>query len=1082
MRILQIRFKNLNSLAGEWEIDLTYPAFVADGIFVITGPTGAGKTTILDALCLALYGRTPRLDRVNKSGNDIMSRRTGECFAEVTFATQAGRFRCHWSQKRARGKADGELQQPKHEIANADSGEIVASKVRDVAERIEAVVGMDYDRFTRSMLLAQGAFAAFLQASPDERAPILEQITGTEIYSLISIRVHERNREERETLKILQSETAGIVMLDAEREQEIQQALAARQTEEADIAARSLAAQTAIAWLDAIEGLKKDIAGLADESEKLHSDLAAFMPERDKLGRARSAAVLDGLYATLGAYRKQQADDQAALHTGEKSLAGLEASAVQRGEALQVAEQQSARRKEELAAAALGIRELRSLDQKLAAQWEAVLEGRENCRKDAAMMDAEKEARHKEGQKCSEARQALEQVDGYLKEHGQDAWLISGLAAVEEQFGGLIARRKELVHKEAACENAVTVLARAEKSLDGCRKQCCAWKQKLDDSCKSLQQGKDILDKALGGRQLREYRVEKEGLLREMAFLRKIAELEEYRAKLEDGKPCPLCGATEHPFAKGNIPAPDATGQRIERLDALIRKAEVQEAAVRSLEEAEAVAREHAAQGEKREIAALADKKAAEQVLAGLREGLEKLRTDVAGLKRAIADKLLPLGITAIPDVDVASLIASLRARLHAWQAHVAKKSAIEKQLAEILSEMQRLDAVIATQGGVLAGNMARLERWQQEYAAGSDKRKALYGDKNPDEEERRLHTGVADAEQAEKNHRRAHDEALHAWRTARSHVVSLQERIGTRAPELSELEAGFSVAIASAGFSDERLFCSARLTAEQMAELDAKGKRLDDAQTDLKARQKDRETRLAAELGKKISDAPIEALEAQCKEHEAALRELRAVIAGHRHRLEENAAAKERIREKQTAIEARMQECRRWENLHALIGSADGKKYCNFAQGLTFEVMIGHANRQLRKMTDRYLLIRDEHSPLELNVTDNWQGGEIRSAKNLSGGESFIVSLALALGLSHMAGKNVRVDSLFLDEGFGTLDEEALDTAMETLAGLRQDGKLIGVISHVPALKERISAQILVTPQSGGTSRISGPGCGSSG
>jgi exonuclease SbcC len=160
------------------------------------------------------------------------------------------------------------------------------------------------------------------------------------------------------------------------------------------------------------------------------------------------------------------------------------------------------------------------------------------------------------------------------------------------------------------------------------------------------------------------------------------------------------------------------------------------------------------------------------------------------------------------------------------------------------------------------------------------------------------------------------------------------------------------------------------------------------------------------------------------------------------------------------------------------LIGSADGKKYRNFAQGLTFEMMIGHANRQLQEMTDRYLLLRDATQPLELNVIDNYQAGEIRSTKNLSGGESFIVSLSLALGLSHMASKNVRVDSLFLDEGFGTLDEEALETALETLSSLHQDGKMIGVISHVSALKERISTQIQVTPNAGGRSQLSGPGC----
>ncbi|MBJ2355825.1 SbcC/MukB-like Walker B domain-containing protein, partial [Sphaerochaeta sp. S2] len=121
---------------------------------------------------------------------------------------------------------------------------------------------------------------------------------------------------------------------------------------------------------------------------------------------------------------------------------------------------------------------------------------------------------------------------------------------------------------------------------------------------------------------------------------------------------------------------------------------------------------------------------------------------------------------------------------------------------------------------------------------------------------------------------------------------------------------------------------------------------------------------------------------------------------------------------------------------------------------------------------------IRDESQPLELNVVDNYQAGEVRSTKNLSGGESFIVSLTLALGLSQMASKKVRVDSLFLDEGFGSLDEETLETALEALSALQQDGKLIGIISHVSALKERINTQISITPLSGGRSTISGPGC----
>jgi exonuclease SbcC len=177
--------------------------------------------------------------------------------------------------------------------------------------------------------------------------------------------------------------------------------------------------------------------------------------------------------------------------------------------------------------------------------------------------------------------------------------------------------------------------------------------------------------------------------------------------------------------------------------------------------------------------------------------------------------------------------------------------------------------------------------------------------------------------------------------------------------------------------------------------------------------------------------------------------------------------------------LETQLEEFNRWNRLHTLIGSADGKKFRDFAQGLSFEILMSHANRHLQKMSDRYLLIRDSRIPLDLTVVDNYQAGEVRSTKNLSGGESFIVSLALALGLSEMASRNVRIDSLFLDEGFGTLDDEALDTALVALSELQQqEGKLIGVISHVPMIRERITTRISVERKTGGRSIIEGPGC----
>ncbi|MBM7422903.1 AAA family ATPase [Spongiibacter marinus] len=709
MRILQVRFKNLNSLVGEWKIDLEHPAFASDGIFAITGPTGAGTTTILDAICLALYGRTPRLNKVTKSGNEIISRQTGECFAEVTFETQSGRYRCHWSQHRARRKPDGELQAPKHEIANAESGEIFESKLRGVADQIESATGMDFDRFTRSMLLAQGRFAVFLQAAPDDRAPILEQITGTEIYSQISIRVHERQREHRDKLNLLLAETVGIVILDPEQEQEIGRVLETKQKEETDLAAKSAETGKAIAWLTTIDGLNKEIISLGDEASKLQGDIEASKPDREKLGRALSAASLDGAYATLTATRKQQADDRAGLKAEEEALPGLESSAKEQAEVLKSAEQQTARAKEALKAATPTLQKVRSLDQKLADQKKAVSEGDEGCRKDAVRINADKKARLEEQDKRSKAHDILDLVYGYLKGHAQDEWLIGGLAGVEEQLSGLLSKQNDILQKQAAQETATTALGLAAKSLDDCQKQSGTWTQELEDASKQLQQGKDALSQLLGDRLLREYRTEKETLLREMAFLAKITELEDHWVKLEDGKPCPLCGATAHPFAEGNVPTPDETEQKIDALTRLIGKAEDQEAVIKKLEGAEILARKNLTEAEKLESAAANDKKAAEKALADVKDGLVKLRVDFAERRQVVITKLQPLGIADIPEADISSLIESLRARQKVWQAQVKKNVAIEKQIADIDSEVKRLDAVIETQSTALTGKLERL-------------------------------------------------------------------------------------------------------------------------------------------------------------------------------------------------------------------------------------------------------------------------------------------------------------------------------------------------------------------------------------
>jgi exonuclease SbcC len=196
---------------------------------------------------------------------------------------------------------------------------------------------------------------------------------------------------------------------------------------------------------------------------------------------------------------------------------------------------------------------------------------------------------------------------------------------------------------------------------------------------------------------------------------------------------------------------------------------------------------------------------------------------------------------------------------------------------------------------------------------------------------------------------------------------------------------------------------------------------------------------------------------------------------------LKANAESRQTVKTLKSQEKTYKQELEKWEKLNALIGSASGDKFSRMAQSITFDALLRFANQSLQRMSDRYILVRDEagaSKPLELAVIDTYQAGEKRPVSNLSGGESFIVSMALALGLSEMSSGAARIDSLFIDEGFASLDEDYLEAALQTLSALgNREGKLIGVISHVEALKTRIDVQIDVRRRSGGCSELTGPG-----
>jgi DNA repair protein SbcC/Rad50 len=625
VRILQVRFKNLNSLAGEWQIDLAHPAFVSNGIFAITGPTGAGKTTILDAICLALYGRTPRLNKVSKSVNEVMSRQTGECFSEVTFETQSGRYRCHWSQHRARKNPNGDLQSPKHEIANADTGELFESGIRGVAGQIEAATGMDFDRFTRSMLLAQGGFAAFLQAAADERAPILEQITGTEIYSEISIRVHQRRSQEQKQHDILQAELAGMQPLSMEQEQQLGNSLAQLGKQDAELSGQLSEQNQAISWLEGITRLEDELKLLNQAKTELLARIEAFAPDKERLQLANRALELAADYAALIAIRKVQNADQCSLVECRNSLPTCTDAAQQAQAAMSKAAEQLTARKTEQQAAQPLIRKVRELDLKISGIDSPVQVSQSSVAELSSVLEALQAKQQSDSTELANHHQALDELQVLLGTSAVDEKLVEQLTGLRNRCDGLkdlagqlesklaesataTAQLKDaltvwqqqktsLEHEQGIQEQNRQVLAEQQsdllKILNG--KDVAGWRlyhsalvsqqdllsktlealgnlemsqqaiSRLDSQQVALGQEELTLQSALTTKIERQVAIEQEvaELETQMILLKRIGDLEEVRKQLHDGEPCPLCGARDHPFAEGNIPAPDETRQSL---------------------------------------------------------------------------------------------------------------------------------------------------------------------------------------------------------------------------------------------------------------------------------------------------------------------------------------------------------------------------------------------------------------------------------------------------------------------------------------------------------------------------------------
>jgi exonuclease SbcC len=1246
MRILAIRGYNLASLSDKFEIDLTAPPLSGTGLFAIVGETGAGKSTILDALCLALYGEYPRsrggaaAERsADPSGEEVMAgnpsnilrRGTGRGYAEVDFIAQDGlAYRVRWEVQRARAKANGRLQDARRSIERRDGSGAVATGKRDVLAAVERLTGLTFEQFRRTVLLAQGEFDAFLMAGEKERSDLLERVTGTGIYSAISMRVHEETAARKRAVEDLDKARGFVVVLgEAEREAMLAEA-SEKRVQLAEAEARQAKAAMQVKHASDIGAARHSLAAAATELAAARQRQAAAGDDRARMAELDAARPLRPMVEVhakaeghAAAQEMARATAAEAAETAARQLAGLEIEAKRLQAVASAAAADIARWQPlwseataldlEVAAAAS---EAAQADKALAdaranlstrrKQVADIADRRAGIEADVQALASDLAARAAHASLAA----AIQRVDTLVGDHAglsrrldetsvalarcdSDAKALDDRIAATEgrhrledrrkaEIAARIAERRQAWQRMnaaalAARDDALSVLARQAASAHEAAVRRDEARAGEERSRRAAEAAAREMEAAARDRSGAETSLEAERRAR--AELQHMGDLAEatvsvqaarLRAALAEGEPCPVCGAREHPFAHDEAAARFALAlrQRTAVIEKRIAEAEARITAARGLmaaaearstealrartaatEKAAAAARQLAQlsppmwDGAARLGLAAALRHDGEPVAAevlqslvaeiegqsrlarqgranadALRHEIESLRQDEAQLAAALAGEVEALEKDRVERAEVATRKAELDATRRIF---VDQLSAVEQELAPHLDaaglavadlardakSARRHLRTLADRHATLAEAHERqvnaLKLIEPEQRAANDglaaAELAAQEAATADERCRLAHTRLREARSArldgeateahrsrfmavESAARKAleavrptHDEARLAAERGRTTKAMAEQAARRAVEEVAASASAFVAAAAALGLDQEKARALLAVPESDVAALATRLAALDRSVAAAESIHQTREGDLAARLaaGAEMDAAALQALKEACAERATTIDQIKARLTAIGLDVERDDRERGRVSALMRELEAAKAEHSVWAEVAEAIGSADGSKFRRFAQGVTLGHLVRLANVQLQSLNPRYALIGSKTSDLSIDVLDRDMGDEVRHPRSLSGGERFLVSLALALALSGLEGRQSFVDTLFIDEGFGVLDRETLDMAVDALETLQGQGRKVGVVTHAASMIDRIAVQVRVEKRGGGRSVV---------